>query len=57
MKSHQKNQELKNRIWDSLTPKQQKRQEKKAEKSSLQLYEKAKSKGALYIDSIIKTES
>lgn len=39
--------EIKERIWNALSPKEQKKQEKKAQKSLIVLTEKARIKGAL----------
>lgn len=47
MKKSKKNEAIKEKIWSSLDPKDQRRQEKKFEKSFLELLGKAKAKGAL----------
>jgi hypothetical protein len=47
MKKNKKNEELKAKLWDSLTPAEQKRQDKKVMKSFQELVEKARAKGAL----------
>ena len=47
MKKNKKNEELKAKLWDSLTPAEQRRQDKKVAKSFQELVEKARAKGAL----------
>lgn len=50
MKKNKANEAHKEKLWNSLTPAEQKRQEKKAMKSFQELVEKARAKGALIED-------
>lgn len=50
MKKNQRNEAHKERLWNSLDSKTQKKQEKKAMKSFEELGEKARAKGALIED-------